>query len=325
MPVSTRDLLILLLTFLTLLLTLTQHGDISLERVSSVEMEVGGRSYKNGVGPVEREKVPHPIITDLDGDNTNEIVLITRTPTLQILRLKTPTASNDALTGEWEHLDVISETSLLQNLVLKSGRQAIAMATGYIHPYSDTTNRQQIIVVVTEGWNILVYNSALTLLWTHNVETDLSMSYLAEVSIMILPEKMHTGDTGSVIIGGRLAHLKDLSAYHGHVESDDEYGEEFRSDDEEHPDGHIHDESNAEDLELEDEHTETLLKDHRIFDRASHFSYYAFEGLTGALRWKHESGDFVVESEAADILRPQHDAHGGQVDWRVYRESIVKR
>lgn len=50
MPLATRDLLILFLTLLTLLLTLTQQGDLSLTRSIYVETE-SGKSYRNGVGP----------------------------------------------------------------------------------------------------------------------------------------------------------------------------------------------------------------------------------------------------------------------------------
>jgi hypothetical protein len=43
-------------------------------------------------------------------------------------------------------------------------------------------------------------------------------------------------------------------------------------------------------------------------DRSRHFNYYAFEGKTGARRWKHESEDFHRDVDAlVDRLTPQHD------------------
>jgi len=69
-------------------------------------------------------------------------------------------------------------------------------------------------------------------------------------------------------------------------------------------------------------------------DARYHVNYYAFEGRTGALRWKHESADFHSPGDAlADGLMPQHsyklDAaslegrHVGEAMCREYREAVI--
>ena len=37
-------------------------------------------------------------------------------------------------------------------------------------------------------------------------------------------------------------------------------------------------------------------------ERVQHFSFYALDGRTGAMRWKHEAGDFSEELHADELL-----------------------
>jgi hypothetical protein len=158
----------------------------------------------------------------------------------------------------------------------------------------------------------LVYDDKLNLLWSHDIEIDLTSSYIEEICILITSHRMMDGDRGAIIVGGRLNKKTDFTSYHLHMEKP-EVNIEFQP---------VKDEVNE---DSDEPVTETLLNDHSYFGRNNHFSYYCFEGFTGVLRWKHESSDFIEESPAADILRPQHDAHSGAVDWRNFRKSIAER
>lgn len=83
------------------------------------------------------------------------------------------------------------------------------------------------------------------------------------------------GDKGSVIVGARLAvEDRELS---GH-----EHSPSMKQKEEEQQEEHEHD-GVEEEVEEEIETIEKLTK---------HFSYYAFDGRTGALRWKHDFMDF---------------------------------
>ena len=42
--------------------------------------------YENGFSPTMLDRLPSPVVTDIDGDGTNEIVLATREPAVYILQ-----------------------------------------------------------------------------------------------------------------------------------------------------------------------------------------------------------------------------------------------
>ena len=57
-------------------------------------------------------------------------------------------------------------------------------------------------------------------------------------------------------------------------------------------------------MDAHEEHT-SIEKDE------GHFSYYAFEGHTGALRWKHEEQDFLAATpHEFSEKHPEGDSHG---------------
>ena len=59
---------------------------------------------------------------------------------------------------------------------------------------------------------------------------------------------------------------------------------------------------------------------------SSHFSYYAFSGRSGALRWRHASSDFLSPGSSvssASVLHEQHSVHTGEVEWRNYRHDVI--
>ncbi len=70
----------------------------------------------------------------------------------------------------------------------------------------------------------------------------------------------------------------------------------------------------------------TLSAKKAVVESNTHYSYFAFDGATGTLRWKHESEDFKVKSD--ETLFPQHNfkielghhyQHLGEVHWRTYK------
>jgi hypothetical protein len=183
------------------------------------------------------------VITDLDGDGHNgftpllssprtfddavlcsiEVILVTREPRIKVLAYNPLASSSSAATtsmgdnnnnnnknNENEVLKVHHDADLLGSVAIVSGRQAVALATGYLQPYSTTKARQQVIVVVTEGWHVLCYDSKLKLLWERTVEADLGGRYLGEVAIAITSQQMLINDTGAVLVGGRLHARSDL-------------------------------------------------------------------------------------------------------------------
>ena len=88
--------------------------------------------YANGKSPMAKEALPSPIITDLDSDGTNEIILITNDLKLSILAL--PEVDNrDEEDKILPHV-VVKHKTLLSPHVKEMG-WPVAMATGYTIPY----------------------------------------------------------------------------------------------------------------------------------------------------------------------------------------------
>jgi len=375
MALGVRESGALLACCILLLLAVRQEGDIRIERrwgqaIEGVMDGVDGEgimaTYANGIAPMENEIPPPPLITDIDGDGQNEVVLVTREPKLKIFKFKGGGAAAGAGIGagkqqpflgrnrqlNMDQLVLVREVGLLTSLRLTSGRQIVGLSSGYIRPYSSTRNRKQVIVVVNESWGIFVFNHKLRLMWTRSIEVDLSRRFLAETAILIDPHPMRRAgssataahnDTGVIIIGGRVASKASLNkaSYMGqaHFESElDSMGPRPLEFPDAYPSelegrilrpGSKSGSVRTEDATQRHSHThggmggETHGRD-PMHDQ--HFSYYAFEGLRGDTRWKHDATSFHEESPASSIWRPQHDTssmHSGEMDWRVFRRSIL--
>ena len=101
-----------------------------------------------------------PIVTDLDGDGSKEIVLVTKDLQLKILNAEAPNG---------DHRDVYIPEELasarLTSLNLQKGKTPVAIKTGYVVPYSSEKERSQVIVLVKEDWSVVCYDASLNLLW----------------------------------------------------------------------------------------------------------------------------------------------------------------
>lgn len=282
-------------------------------------------NFENMHYPSDKEKLPNPLITDLEGDGINEIVFVTTD-----YRVCVADTTNTEKKKHIFDFPLKADASLLSTTRVTAGRRPIALAAGYFTPLenlhvhtennakeissasSNTTNtREQFIVVVTDGWTVLCFNKNLKLIWeSHMREHFPQNSYTSEIAVMLIPKPIRINDKGAVIIGARLRTEKVESIQH-------EHGETI---------SHVH----------KDEKAEPPLLD----ENEEHFSYYAFDGRTGALRWKHEQGDFFDasiserhEDEGEEIFgyMPEHSyklhvwsamKHQGEVDWRLFKHDI---
>jgi outer membrane protein assembly factor BamB len=245
-------------------------------------------------------KLPKPLVTDLDGDGLNEIVVVTHDYKLMVL----DNAANSGSTPQ--PLKVKAETTLIRTTGVRSGRKPVGLGSGYLQSPEANTQRKQVIVVVTDGWTVLCFSSNLKLEWESTPVDEVAHGmYHEEVAILAVPYPVRVGDLGAVVVGGRLAYgNKATNINHEHTETDHKEAEE-----------------------------------HEGVTDSQHFSYYAFDGKTGKLRWKHEDFDFYPtdthESERSngheEDLLPHHSfkqhvfsqvKHLGEVDWRQYKGNI---
>jgi hypothetical protein len=154
-----------------------------------------------------------------------------------------------------------AEANTLGTLRITHGRAIKAMAAGRLQ-LNVSDDESVAIAVVLESFVVLCYDRDLGLRWESHVRDHLPAGWhLDEVAVTVLHHAMLIGDRGSVVVAGRLA--PDVLDTLRHVSVN----------------GTGNATANA-------AHNATRSAD------TGFFSYYAFDGLTGRLRWKHEAGDF---------------------------------
>ena len=333
-----RDAGVLLVSGLAVFLALETGTDFEVKRRWSLELKP--TLYKNGRFAAESERVPKPIVDDLDLDGRPEILVITREPKLKLLDPQHAVPGAHGLESGEMHLRVKAETTLLSKGVgnVRSGRQAVAMATGFLEPASDR-RRHKYVVVLTHDWTVMCFDRHLKLLWESNpVKQKISQAFHREAAIYISPSKLRPFDKGLVVVGAAMEYeehkrlhrrkprkgRKDKGA--GKDGAKDSKAEKKRLKQRNRIKAMLglpvkYDPSEDEWEEDYDETEENL----------QHFNYFAFEGKRGALRWKHRAYDFTPLGFDHEVTTPQHNyklelhnqyRHAGESDWRHYCNSV---
>lgn len=256
-------------------------------------------------------QLPLPLVTDIDGDGLNELVLVTKDPSIKILRC----VQGSTETAPGEALQMLKEQSLLSSLSLRIGRQPIAVATGYIQRFSSTELRQMVIVVVTEGWAVICFDHNLNKMWEKSVTVHHPHGmYLGEIAILITSHRVQTKDIGLVVIGGKMVPVDFIGVKNAGGTVTDKNEEMFRTAD-----------------QYDDEQVETEEDDGTDGSIESpKFVYYGFEGFKGAVRWIQDPFDELEQFEETqslnthNVLQPQHlDTYN--VDWIHYIYSLIEQ
>lgn len=192
-------------------------ADVQLHPAWSVPIDAA--RFANGFYADESEQLPPPIVADLDGDGVVDVLVATPAGTLQLLDTSVLHAAaladmSDDVDG-WRSLPLRAEASLLSRSVrVASGRRPVAMASGYLEHERSAPGlgargaaRQQVIVVLTDGWAVLCFNASLHLLWESAV-ADAELSALVsirEAALTVQPWALEPGATGVVLVAARLA------------------------------------------------------------------------------------------------------------------------
>ncbi|CAM6104584.1 unnamed protein product [Calypogeia fissa] len=301
-----RDLGILILCAFAIFFSLQHEGGFSFREAWYHSLD---DSY-----PIkhEAERLPPPLVTDLNGDGRKEILVATHDAKIQILDPHSINAEES-----FSEARVISEVSLLPDKVrVTAGRRPVAMATGVVSKYwraGEAT--KQVLVVVTAGWSVICFNHNLKKLWETAVKDDFPHAFHhKEVAIHISNFTLRHSDTGLIIVGGSMVVQPQL-----HL---DPFEEELLAEKEAERHRHSAGKEEGEDV-----------SGGRSWDLNHHFSYYAFAGNSGDLRWAHKSEDFHRIPQSLNDVVPQHNykldakaltsKHFGEVQCREYRESVL--
>ena len=211
--------------------------------------------YSNGFYPQAWERFSRPIVTDLEIDGENEVILSFPDGHIVVAKfaLVTPEANYPL-----PRLEKVFEYDLSESDGQK--RHALSVETGFLEPYKAMGQiRKQVIAVLTNDSNLFLLTSNLKLQFQRalgpvSLRSD-SPLFLKESSLLILSRPTKQGDLGTVVVGASL-----------------DIPESFQRDGSRGYTGR------------QEEHNELL----------HHFSLYALDGRTGEMRWSHEPGDFEV-------------------------------
>lgn len=159
-----RDVIVLLFMALALYLSMDSAGLVYSLTPCWYYQDQSSASQP-GKDPRETpRRIIHPIVTDLDGDGSNEIILVSADGTkLQVLNGEAP--SGVGYTDIYSPTVMYSTTLSTSKLNVKTGKAPVVIKTGYVDKYSDTTERQQVVVVLREDWTIVCFDAKLQFLW----------------------------------------------------------------------------------------------------------------------------------------------------------------
>ncbi|KAJ8465036.1 hypothetical protein OPV22_027588 [Ensete ventricosum] len=296
-----RDLGILLLAAFAIFFSLQHEGDFSFKEAWY---------HLSDEYPIkfEAERLPPPVVVDLNGDGKSEILVATHDAKIQVLgphRRRVDEGFTEAR--------VLAEVSLLPDKIrISSGRRPVALAAGVVdRSYKHGEMRKQVVVVVTSGWLVMCFDHNLKKLWENNLQDDFPHgAHHREIAISISNYTLKHGDAGLIIVGGRME-------MH-HQSSMDLFEETMIADE----GGELHRRNTN-----EKENSGSGNVDLR------HFAFYAFAGRTGTLRWSRKNDNIQVQSSDASQLIPQHNykldvhslnaRHPGEFECREFRESIL--
>ncbi|KAK8916541.1 hypothetical protein KSP39_PZI022959 [Platanthera zijinensis] len=297
-----RDLGILMLAAFAIFFSLKHEGDLSFKEAWFHITDEYPIKY-------EAERLPPPIVADLNGDGKSEVLVATHDAKIQVLD-----PHGRQVDEGFSEARILAEVSLLPDKIrISSGRRPVAMAAGYVdRSYKHGEIRKQVLVVVTSGWSVMCFDHNLKKLWENNLQEDFPHgAHHSEIAITISNFTLKHGDAGLVIIGGRMEmkhHTMDF--FEENLLSD-------KTDDLDH--------RNASEKRVEN------LMGSGVDLR--HFAFYAFGGRSGTIRWTRKNENVQVEPSDASRLIPQHnyklDAHAlnsrhpGEFECREFRESIL--
>ncbi|CAN1813958.1 hypothetical protein LINPERHAP1_LOCUS27013 [Linum perenne] len=299
-----RDLAILMLSAFAIFFSLQHEGDFSFREAWYHLSDDYPIKY-------EAERLPPPVVADLNGDGKKEVLVATHDAKIQVLE-----PHSRRVDEGFSEARVLAEVSLLPDKIrVASGRRAVAMATGVVDKiYKQGQPLKQVLVVVTSGWSVMCFDHNLKKLWETSLQEDFPHNaHHREISISVSNYTLKHGDEGLIIVGGRMEVQPHVSI---HWDPFEDIGMAERN-------AEQHRRSASEKEASENSGTVNLR----------HFAFYAFAGRTGQLRWSRKNEN--IEEKASEVaqLIPQHnyklDVHAlnarqpGEFECREFRESIL--
>lgn len=260
--------------------------------------------FANSRFPTDVDRSPSPIITDLEGDGVNEIVLVSNDLLhLNILAMPSDTEQEDRSLA---HVVVKHKTELvLEQRVKGHSSKPYLVEVGFTIPYLSMMQiRKQIIVVITDDWQVVCFNSDLTIRWHQNLPLptqDFSAVEVKYLGVLVSPFSIEKNHEGLVIVSGNFRHKSHKPDPYTDLKAR---------------------EQNIGNVSLEAPHVE--LENETV----THFSTFALSASDGSVLWKHVSGDFETsgKTDGSDLhwkLNLKHKrAHQGESPWSDFGKQL---
>lgn len=259
--------------------------------------------FNNGKFPTSEEYLPTPVVTDLESDGLNEVVMVTVDGRLSVLVLPEQGKMDD---GSLPHVVVKNDVEL--QLTRPDGYLArpVVLETGFTVPYQSMMQiRKQVIVIVTDDWHVMCFDPDLILKWEVTLPNRIMGDELYQVKslgVLITSHSVQKNDGGLIIIGGNFMHkthhTKELP-----VETVDHEGNKTQG-------------------------TKTVVEE---VENLTHFSTFALSSANGTIRWHHLPGDFGEQQHNIQDQETEHHwklglrktrKHVGESPWKMYSQQL---
>ncbi|XP_052819097.1 uncharacterized protein LOC128244968 [Mya arenaria] len=270
--------------------------------------------FQNKKYPMKDEQLPVPIITDLDSDGINEIILITNDLKLSVMTLPDPVKDEEDKT--LPHVVVKHKVVLPQAAdggQDKPSGWPVSMVTGFTVPYQSMLQvRQQSIVIVTNTWWVFCYSSDLELMWQKQLldfKEQFANYYVKSMGALVTSHSVKKSDDGLIIVGGSYAHKQHLEETKPVPEPEQE--------------------TNGTETDESPDHTEHTVEETTY----THFSTFALAGRDGSTRWHHLPGEFGEQETRKEeegqehhwkLSLKRHRLHIGESPWTYYKSELFK-
>lgn len=284
--------------------------------------------FQNKKYPTRDEQLPPPLITDIDSDGINEIVLITNDLKLSVMTLPDP-VKQDEEDRTLPHVVVKHKVELPQaaNSSLGQGQPSgwpVVLVSGFTVPYQSMLQiRHQVLVIVTNTWWVFCYSSDLTLLWRKQLldfKEQFDSYYVKSMGALVTSHSVRKQDEGLVIVGGSYTHKQHNTREPVQVK------EELNP-------VNVSVVPVEEALEGQGQREETHT-DHKVEEETyTHFSTFALSARDGTTRWHHLPGEFgeketKKEEESQEhhwkLSLKRHRLHIGESPWTYYKQELYK-
>ncbi|XP_019851410.1 PREDICTED: uncharacterized protein LOC109581595 [Amphimedon queenslandica] len=296
--ITFQEILFLFISCSVLAFLLRSQDSLEFKLVLNVTTEerAARENYANQKFPLRNEKLPLPIVTDLESDGQTDVILVSADKVLNVYsRHYTPS-----------YLGHHGIKHSNKNVSLSKTSRVVAMTTGFLQPYQSVVQvRKQVIAVLYSDWTLSCYNHNLKLMWSQKLnEKEIPIS--SEASLLVSAISIKKSPAGVILVGGRINGNYDNNNNNDNIGGDSDKRRMRRG---------------AEQEKMEHQKLESL----------GHYCTYAVSGKTGELLWKHEPGDFEVHP-AYDIglssfthfklLFHKYLLHEGEVSWHQYSSAI---